>query len=82
MSDLFMEGTKGSGFRYFKKFLAVALQGAVIIGIVFVFQNVNAALIVNEGDILDVALGRVVISLTTVTLLLKSQTIANDIVGV
>ena len=82
MADLFSEGTKGSGYRYFKKFVALALQGAVIIGIMMAYSTIQFALAKNEGGGLDDAMGQIVTSLTVVTLIMKSQTIANDLVGV
>jgi hypothetical protein len=83
MSDLFTEGTKGGGFRYLKKFLGVAFQGAVIMAVLICYQYISAAINGGSGalDPIGAAFSQCVVSLTVMTVLLKTQNMANDLVG-
>jgi hypothetical protein len=82
MADLFTEGTKGAGFRYFKKFLAVGMQGALIVGVMACYNAVSAGvMLANDGPI-QTMISQMVLTFTTVTLLLKTQALASDVVGV
>lgn len=48
MADIFTEGTRGAGFRYVKKFLAVNLQGFMILIIALSMQYINKGMIINS----------------------------------
>lgn len=80
MSDLVSEGMRGKGFKYLKKLISSALQGAVIIGVVKAYGIINKAVRdaggIGEPWIIPVLLAFVVLSLT-----FKSKTVADDIVG-
>lgn len=84
MADLFTEGTKGAGFRYLKKYLAVLLQGAIIMLILFCYQAINAGLTSGAASMepIKVAFSQCTVSLTVMSMLLKTQNLANDLVGV
>lgn len=79
MADIFSEGTKGGGFRYLRKYIAVVLQGAVIIAILVGSNAISTQ--ISEGDTINI-IALIAVKLTTVTLVGKSSGIANDLVGV
>lgn len=98
MPDIFSEGTRGNGFRYLKKFLAVCLQGAIILAIVIAMNILYLNIVTNSiagknpgepvvfnsyDDIPDsFFISSLIMSFTTVTLVMRSKEWANDIVGV
>ena len=82
VSDAFTHGTNSPGFRYIKKFFAVCLQGAVLIavlniGVYFMGDETINAATQGFGFISDM-----VIMVSMIGLMIKSQQIVNDIVGV
>lgn len=48
MADIFAEGMRGSGFKYLKKFLAVNLQGAIILAIIVAMNFFNQSLVTEK----------------------------------
>ena len=86
LSDLFRSGVQGTGWRYLKSFLAVALQGALILIIGIVYSAVFGSIVMNpEPGItgLVVMLGKyIVIYASAVMLMFKSQSLAKELVGV
>ena len=82
VSDAFTHGTNSPGFRYIKKFFAVCLQGAMLlavlnIGVFFMGDATINAATQGFGFISDL-----VIMVSMIGLMIKSQQIVNDIVGV
>jgi len=90
MPDIFSEGTRGHGFRYLKRFLAVSLQGVIILAIVIAMNQLNIQVIneTNQAPITDVTqipwnyfVTSIAMGFTTVTLIQRSKDWANDVVG-
>lgn len=87
VADVFGNGLNSGGFRYIKKFLAVTLQGAVIIVIIHIMGTLNATLAIPPDNDTSVSalfgnLMKVVfVNLAGVSLIIKSQSIVNDVVG-
>jgi hypothetical protein len=91
MPDIFSDGTRGNGFRYLKKFAAVALQGAIILAIVLTMSWLNEKMILTASNIEtitkldDIPFSLMFSSLTTswvtVMLIQKSKDWAMDIIG-
>lgn len=79
MADMFSNGLHGSGFRYFKKLCAVVLQGMFILAVVLIVQQINAAFAYQEG--LEF-FSRFVLLFAEIGLIKKSQSLANDLLGV
>ena len=80
MADMMQEGTRGNGWKYFKKIVASALQGAVILAIVKSYGIITSTVSSASGAggwVVAIILAFVVISVS-----FKSQSIASDIVGV
>lgn len=73
MADIGFKGTSGSGWRYLKKLMASALQGAVMLAILFV----QSILALNANWFVTL-----ILYIAMIAAFRKSQTIANDIVGV
>ena len=86
MSNIFSGGFSSSGYRYFKKFVAVALQGAVIAVILLGMSSLQAVIYegVSNGTIIGLGAAplQIVIALSATMLMIKSQGWANDIMGV
>lgn len=84
MANIFSGGVNSSGFRYFKKIVAVALQGAIII-VVAALSTSLSGIISSEvlgGNVFSQQVGQLVLMFTTASLVIKTQGIANDILGV
>ncbi len=80
MSDLFTGGfMNSSGMKFLKKYLAIGLQGGVIvIGI-----TVSRTLLVNmAGSLFGATLGSLIVNFVILTIVMKAQSMANDFVGV
>lgn len=89
MADVYSEGIRGGGFRYLRKYIAVLLQGAIIIGILVCASALATEFALPPDPDASEAtatipnfLTQTAIQLTTLTLVGKSQNIANDLVGV
>lgn len=86
LSDLFQSGTHGTGWRYLKSFLAVALQGALILIIGMIYSAVFQSIVMDPPDgLLPFVkfIGKyIVIYASAVMLMFKSQTLAKELVGV
>lgn len=82
ISDAFTHGINSPGMRYIKKFFAVCLQGTVMYAVM-----VAGSFIMTNQQIQDLMgnftfLGSIVVAITTIGLMMRSQQITNDIVGV
>lgn len=87
VADAFTHGINSPGIRYIKKFFAVCLQGAVLIAIMIAGIAIQTADSIDGGGALAIWLlgGNVldlVITITMVGAMLKSQQLVNDVVGV
>ncbi len=78
IADLFNGVMNSPGFRYLKKFFAVCLQGATICVIMYITMALQKSFL----DIKNSTFMLLIPSLIMVTLILKSQQLTNDIVGV
>ena len=73
MADLGFKGTSGNGWRYLKKLMASALQGAVMLGILFVQTMLSASANWFVTLILYIAM---------IVVFRKAASLANDMLGV
>lgn len=78
MADIFQDGFHGGGFRYLRKFFAVCLQAFVIM-LVIQISGVIQGIVIGDGGV--TMINSLVVGLTTCALVIKSQQIANDLVG-
>lgn len=82
IADVFTHGISSPGMRYIKKFGAVALQGAVMIAILIagtrLAQEVNSGYVVEGLDFFV----QIIVLLSMLGAMMKSQQVANDIMGV
>ncbi len=87
------EGFSGHGIRYLKKYFGSILQGAVIMGILFVCSSVNAAVLnamfdstsatmTGIGGALAMIVEALVVGFTEIMCIVKSGQIANEVAGV
>ncbi len=86
LSDLFRSGLQGAGWRYLKSFLAVALQGALILIIGIIYSAVLSSVTISQEPgwwSLVALIGKyLVIYASAVMLMFKSQSLAKELVGV
>lgn len=80
MANIYEGGMNSSGFRYLKKFMAVILQGAIIVAILVVVGKLQQTVINQFG--LGELLAGAAIGLMQLMLIVRSQTWANDVLGV
>lgn len=82
IADVFTHGISSPGMRYIKKFGAVALQGAVMVAILIagtrLAQEVNAGGVIEGLDFFV----QIIVLLSMLGAMMKSQQVANDIMGV
>lgn len=84
-SDFFQNGLHGGGWRYLKSFLAVALQGALILIITTIFAKLSQVLFGNFNDGIGywAAMGQhLAFLISACMLMLKSLSLSKEIVGV
>ena len=91
-ADIFSEGTRGGGFRYIKKFVAIGIQPAIIVGVYLMASKISISLggvktIQGGGtdaflQLLKVTSNQLLMNIVGVTLAFKAQGIANDILGI
>lgn len=88
LSDFFHSGLHGSGWRYLKSFLAVALQGALILVIGMIYSALFKGLTLDtEASLLPskllIFLGKfIILYASAVMLMFKSLPLAKELVGV
>ena len=83
IADACNHGLSSPGIRYIKKFFAVCLQGAGMVAVVLVGTQLNTK-VAPDGEWYIPALGwlmQIVIGVSTVGAMMKSQSIVNDAVG-
>lgn len=79
LSDFMLEGLHSGGWRYLKTFLAICLQGFVIM---LIAQLFTALTIPSSGkDFMDIVVGYLVISVSAIALMFKSLSVCKEIVG-
>ena len=83
IADIFTHGIQSPGMRYIKKFCAVALQGVVMIAILLAGSKLASTVATDPNAIvgLDV-FTQVIILISMLGAMMKSQQISNDILGV
>ena len=96
--DIFENGTSGAGFRYVKKYMAVTIQGAVIMMILAMVGSLSGYDVTNPnqfylntvllpdasnlGYIFISGLKLIIYRIAAIGLVFKSQPLCNDIMGV
>lgn len=83
-SDFFNNGLHGSGWKFLKSFLAIALQGALILIITTIFSKLSQVLFGNFDDSIGywAAMGQhLAFMISACMLMLRSLSLAKEIVG-
>lgn len=81
ISDFFHTGLQGGGWRFLKNFLAVCLQGAMILVIAIIYSKLFASLTVNEPN-LFVFIGKyLAFYASAVMLMFKSLSLTKEVLG-
>lgn len=85
LSDFFHNGFQGAGWRFLKNFIAVCLQGALLLVIATIFSTLFDAVLMNGGDSRGFfySVGVYIAFLcAAVMLMFKSQSICKELLGV
>lgn len=81
VSDFITEGLHGSGWRYIKNFLAICLQGMIIIAIGQLYPLVMAGVLSTSGSFWTVVLKYLAFSFAAIALMFKSLSLSKELVG-
>lgn len=82
-ADMYNGGLNSSGFKYFKKFLALSLQATLIVAVLMIQQTFTTNLLgKNSWGTLVGLIDLTLISLASAGFITKSQGVVNDVVGV
>ena len=81
LSDFFHSGLQGSGWRFLKNFLAVCLQGGVILVIGVIFSALFEELVVDETNMFMFIGVYLAFFASAIMLMFKSLSITKELVG-
>jgi hypothetical protein len=79
MSDIINDGTRSSGWRYFKRMMASILQGSVIIAAARAYALIMPVIMKMNGFL--AWLMPIVLAFVMIAMMFKASMIANDIIG-
>ena len=89
MANIFEGGLNSSGMKYFKKYMAAILQGVIMCSVMIVSEKLSTALsaaygIISAIPVLGLGTSAIflVLQLCTAAMIVKSKSIANDLLGV
>lgn len=81
LSDFMTEGLHGAGWRFLKNFLAICLQGMIMVGIAQIYPLVLNAILNGSTGFWETLLKYVAFSFAAIALLFKSLSISKELVG-
>lgn len=77
MADIFHNGVDSEGIKYFKKLMAVVLQGVCIAGVFLAYSYINSLIRNSVAGYI----GSIVLAFALISLVRKTQDIAMDVIG-
>lgn len=81
VSDFITEGLHGSGWRYIKNFLAICLQGMIIVAIGNLYPLIMSGVLSTSGSFWTVILKFLAFSFAAISLMFKSLSLSKELVG-
>lgn len=81
LSDFMNDGLHGAGWRYLKTFLAICLQGFVLLLIAKIYSSIVGQILSGAGGFMEATLGYLVITFSAVALMFKSLSFCKELVG-
>lgn len=81
VSDFITEGIRGSGWRYLKNFLAICLQGMIIVAIGQLYPLIMAGVLSSSGNFWTVILKFIAFSFAAISLMFKSLSLSKELIG-
>lgn len=82
LSDFFHSGLQGGGWKYLKNFLAVSLQGAIILVIAIIYSRLFQSITIDDdGNFFRFIGAYLAFYASAVMLMFKSLPLAKDLVG-
>lgn len=87
IADVFADGMRSNGVRYLKKYAGVCVQGAVILAIAAVMYTLQLTMLPDMDDVSWSSFSMftikyIIIAASSLFMIVKSQTWANDLFGV
>lgn len=82
IADFFHSGLHGSGFRFLKSFLAVSLQGAMILVIAMIFSSLFGSITVNEANLFKFIGKYLAFYAAALMMMFKSLSLTKEVIGV
>lgn len=80
IADIVKDGVDSTGFGYIKKIFAKFLQASIALAIIKAY-NIIATILLSSGSMAGAA-GTIIISLTVMTLMLQTESMASTLLGV
>lgn len=80
LSDFMNDGLHSAGWRYVKTFLAICLQGFVILLIAKIYNSIVVEILYG-GTFMELTVGYLVISFAAIALMFKSLALCKELVG-
>jgi len=81
LSDFFHSGMQGGGWRFLKNFLAVSLQGAMLLVIAAIFSALFKQLVVDEQNLFAFIGTYLAFFASAIMLMFKSLSLTKEIIG-
>lgn len=81
ISDFFHSGLQGGGWRFLKNFLAVSLQGAMILTISVIYSSLFAVIAINETSLFPFIGKYLAFYAAAIMLMFKSLSLTKELVG-
>ena len=81
LSDFMSEGLHGAGWRYLKNFLAICLQGLLIVAIAQMYPLIMGGVLTGTGSFWTVILKFIAFSFSAIALMFKSLSLSKELVG-
>ena len=81
LADFFHQGLQGAGWRYLKNYLAVCIQGAVLLCIGIVFSHLVVAITMDESNLFSYIGMVLAFTFSGVALMFKSLSLTRELLG-
>lgn len=81
LSDFMTEGLHGAGWRFLKNFLAICLQGMIMVAIAQIYPLVINTILNGSSGFWDTLLKYIAFSFAAIALMFKSLSISKELVG-
>lgn len=81
LSDFYAEGRQGAGWKFLKSFFSTALQGALILGIGYMYSALFATITYNDEGLFSFLIPVLAVQISAIMAMFKAQSITDKVVG-